>query len=73
MDRFHRLQQVQKASRERAKKIYPQVKEPLKGQVRALVAKRDNADAWKLCMQSLHVDFYTARELVSMIAGESND
>lgn len=73
MDRFHHFQQVQMASRERAKKIYPQVKEPLKGQVRALVAKRDNADAWKLCMQSLHVDFHTARELVSMIAGESTD
>ena len=39
----------------------------------ALIAKRDNADAWTLCMSSLHVDFHTAHEIVAMLAGDQPD
>lgn len=73
MERFRKLEKIRQAGRERAKEFMAQVKPPLKAQVIAYVNKGDNADAWKLCMKTLHVDFYTARELVSMLTGESDD
>ena len=73
MERFHKLEKVRLAGVARAKTFLAQVKPPLKAQVLAYVAKGDNADAWKLCMKTFHVDFYTARELVSMLAGEESD
>jgi hypothetical protein len=73
MERFYKFEKMRLAGRERAEKILAQVKPPLKARVIAYVAKRDYADAWKLCMKSFNVDFYTARELVSMIAGEGSD
>jgi hypothetical protein len=73
MDRFRQLAKIRQAGHDRAQKFMAQVTPPLKAQVIAYVDKGDNADAWKLCMKTLHVDFYTARELVSMLAGESAD
>jgi|SRR5208282_835714 len=70
MQRFAKLQQSRAAGRERAKAATAQVKEPLKSQLLALVAKRDDADAWKLCMSSLHVDFQTAQGIVAILAGD---
>ena len=70
MQRFAKLQQRRAAGRERAKAAMARVQEPLKSQLLALIAKRDNADAWKLCMNSLHVDFQTAHEIVTMLAGD---
>ncbi len=73
MERFRRFEKARLAGRERAQKFFSQVKEPLKAQVIAYVAKHDNADAWKLCMKTFHIDFYTAKELVSMIVGEGSE
>jgi hypothetical protein len=39
----------------------------------ALIAKRDNAAAWTLCMKSLHVDYPTARGIVALLAGDEGD
>jgi|SRR5208282_5189707 len=73
MERFAKIQQMQAAGRARAKAAMARVQEPLKSQLLALIAKRDNADAWKLCMKSLHVDFQTARGIVAMLAGNEAD
>jgi len=70
MNRFAKLQQIRAMSRERAELVYPKVKEPLKSQLLALIAKHDNAGAWKLCAQSLHVDFITAQVVVDKLASE---
>jgi hypothetical protein len=72
MQRFARLQKMQAVGRERAKAAMARVQEPLKSQLLALIAKRDNADAWKLCMKSLNVDFVTARRVVAMLAGNED-
>lgn len=73
MQRFAKLQQMRAAGRERAKAAMARVQEPLKSQLLALIAKRDDADAWKLCMKSLHVDFQTARGIVARLAGDEAD
>jgi hypothetical protein len=70
MVRFAKLQQIRAMSRERAELVYPKVKEPLKSQLLALIAKHDQASAWKLCVQSLHVDFMTAQAVVDKLASE---
>ena len=49
------------------------VQEPLKSQLLALIAKRDNADAWTLCVKTLHVDYQTAHEIVAILAGDEAD
>jgi hypothetical protein len=57
-------------SRQRAELVYGKLKEPLKSQMLALIAKHDKASAWKLCVQSLHVDFMTAQAVVDKLANE---
>ena len=73
MQRFAKQQQMRAQGLAQAKEALARVQEPLKSQLLALIAKRDNADAWKLCMSSLHVDFRTAHEIVAMLAGEQPD
>jgi len=73
MQRFDKQQQMRAAGRKQTKEAMARVQEPLKSQLLAFVAKRDNADAWKLCMKSLHVDFKTARGIVAMLAGDEAD
>jgi hypothetical protein len=73
MQQFAKRQQMRAASRQRAKEAMARIKEPLKSQLMALIAKRDNADAWRLCMSSLHVDFQTAHAIVAMLAGDEAD
>jgi hypothetical protein len=73
MQRFAKQQQMHAAGRERAKAAMARVHEPLKSQMLALIAKRDNAAAWTLCMKSLHVDYPTARGIVAMLAGDEAD
>ncbi|MGH7812564.1 MAG: hypothetical protein ACREQI_00975 [Candidatus Binataceae bacterium] len=55
----------------RARRLYPKLKDPLKSQLAALLAKSDAPGAWKLCSKSMHVDIYTARALVSILAEKS--
>lgn len=73
MQQFAKRQQMRAASRQRAKAAMARVQEPLKSQLLALIAKRDNADAWKLCMKSLHIDYPTARGIVALLAGDEAD
>ncbi len=73
MQRFAEQQQKRAQGLARAKEALARVQEPLKSQLLALIAKRDNADAWTLCMSSLHVDFKTAHEIVAMLAGDEPD
>ncbi|MGB8414011.1 MAG: hypothetical protein WCE23_14410 [Candidatus Binatus sp.] len=73
MQRFAKLQRMRAQGRERAKEYMARVQEPLKSQLLALIAKRDNADAWTLCVKSLHVDFQTAHEIVAILAGDEAD
>jgi hypothetical protein len=42
----------------------------VKSQLLALIAKHDNASAWRLCVQSLHVDIMTAQAVVDKLAAE---
>jgi hypothetical protein len=72
MQRFAKMQQAEQAGRIRAKEAMTRVKEPLKSQLLTLIAQRDNADAWKLCMRSLHVDFQTARSVVALLSGDED-
>ncbi len=73
MQRFAKQQQMRAAGRQRAKAAMARIQEPLKSQLLALIAKRDNAQAWTLCMKSLHVDYPTARGIVDMLAGGEAD
>lgn len=73
MERFAKIEKIRAARRERAERAYAQVHEPLKSQLLALIAKHDNASAWKLCIKSLHVDFMIARAVVAKLAGEKAD
>jgi hypothetical protein len=73
MQRFAKRQQMRAAGHRRAKEAMARIQEPLKSQLLAFIAKRDNADAWKLCMSSLHVDFQTAHAIVAILAGDEAD
>ncbi len=70
LERFAKIQKLRAAGRERAEHAYAQIQEPLKSQLLALIAKHDNASAWRLCIQSLHVDFMTAQAVVAKLASE---
>jgi hypothetical protein len=70
LERFAKIQQFRAMSRGRAEAVYTKLKEPLKSQLLALIAKHDNASAWKLCAESLHVDFMTAQLVVDKLASE---
>lgn len=70
LDRFAKIQKLRARSRERAELAYAKLKEPVKSQMLALIAKHDNASAWKLCIQTLHVDFMTAQAVVDKLANE---
>jgi len=70
LERFAKIQKLRAVSRERAELAYPKLKEPVKSQMLAMIAKHDNASAWKLCVQSLHVDFMTAQAVVDKLAAE---
>jgi hypothetical protein len=73
MQRFAKLEHSREAGLAKAKAAMPRVQDPLKSQLLALIAKRDTADAWKLCMSSMHVDFSTAHGIVAILAGEESD
>lgn len=70
LNRFAKIQALRARSRERAELAYPKLKEPVKSQMLALIAKHDRAGAWKLCIQTLHVDFMTAQAVVDKLANE---
>jgi hypothetical protein len=70
LERFAKIQKLRAVSRERAELAYAKLKPPVKSQLLALIAKHDNASAWKLCIQSLHVDFMTAQAVVDKLANE---
>lgn len=67
MQRFAKQQQIRAQARERAKAAVARINEPLKSQLLALIAKRDNADARMLCMKSLKVDVGTAQGIVEVL------
>jgi hypothetical protein len=73
MQRFAKLEHSREAGLAKAKAAMPRVKEPLRSQLLALIDKRDTADAWKLCMSTLHVDFATAHGIVELLAGEETN
>ena len=70
LERFAKIQKLRAVSRERADLAYTKLKEPVKSQLLALIAKHDNASAWRLCVQSLHVDIMTAQAVVDKLAAE---
>ena len=71
MDRLNKVEPRSNVSNEeRVKQAYAQVKEPLASQIRALLAKNDFANAWKLCAGSLNLDIGTARQVVAKIASD---
>jgi hypothetical protein len=70
LTRFATIQKMRARGRERAELIYPKLKEPQKSQMLAMIAQHNNAGAWKLCMQTLHVDFMTAQAVVDRLANE---
>ena len=70
LTRFAKIQKMRDRGRERAELVYPKLKEPLKSQLLAMIAKHDNAGAWKLCINALHVDFMTAQAVVDKLANE---
>ena len=70
LTRFATIQKMRTRGRERAELVYPKLKEPLKSQMFAMIAQHNNAGAWKLCMQALHVDFMTAQAVVDKLANE---
>jgi hypothetical protein len=73
MQQFAQKQQMRARDRQRAKAEMARVTEPLKSQLLAYIAKRDNADAMTLCMRSLHVDMRTAHGIVAILAGDEAD
>jgi hypothetical protein len=70
LTRFAKIQEMRAHSRQRAELVYGKLKDPVKSQLLALIAKHDNASAWKLCIQALHVDFMTAQAVVAKLANE---
>jgi len=70
LDRFAKLQHMRATQLEHAKMALAKIKDPIKSQLLTLVGKHDNADAWKLCMSSLHYDFPTCHAVVALLAGE---
>ncbi len=73
MQQFAQKQQMRARARQRAKAEMARVTEPLRSQLLAYIAKRDNADALTLCMRSLHVDMGTAHGIVAILAGDEAD
>jgi len=70
LTRFATIQKMRDRGRERAELVYGKLAEPVKSQMLAMIAKHDNAGAWKLCIQALHVDFMTARAVVEKLENE---
>ena len=70
--RFAKNQQMRAKARERAKLAAAQVKDPVKSQLLALIGKRDNVAAWRLCMSSLKFDFPTCRGVVAILGDDPN-
>ena len=70
MAQFTKKEQKLAIARERAEHAYGELKEPLKSQLLALIAKNDNRGAMKLCVKSLHVDPATAQALINKLAAE---
>ncbi len=73
MQQFAQKKQMRARYRQRAKAEMARMTEPLKSQVLAYIAKRDNAAALTLCMRSLHVDMGTASGIVAILAGDEAD
>jgi hypothetical protein len=72
MERFAKLQHMRAVAHERAKASVAQLKDPVKAQILALIAKHDSVSAWRLCMASLRDDFPTCRGVVAILAGDPN-
>jgi hypothetical protein len=70
MAQFTKKEEKLAIARDRAAHAYAELKEPLKSQLLALIAKNDNRGAMKLCISSLHVDSATAHELIDKLASE---
>ena len=70
LTRFATIQKMRARGRERAELVYPKLQEPQKSRMLAMIAQHNNAGAWKLCMQTLHVDFMTAQAVVDRLANE---
>jgi hypothetical protein len=68
MDRFNKIQAAKGEAR--AKAAYARVDQALAGRIREFIAHDDQANALKLCAESLHVDSDTARQVVAMLANE---
>jgi hypothetical protein len=73
MERFAKLMKMRAQRREHAKAAMAQVKDPIKSQLVALISKRDEVGAWRLCMSSLHYDFPTCRGIVAIMSGNEAD
>lgn len=73
LERFAKLMKMRAERRERAKAAMAQIKDPLKSQLAALIGKRDDVGAWRLCMSSLHLDFPTCRGIVEIMSGNEAD
>ena len=73
MDRFAKLLHMREQRREHAKAAMANVKDPVRSQLLALIGKRDDVSAWKLCMSSLHYDFQTCHGIVAIMSGDEAD
>ena len=71
MDRFNKVKTANTVSIEdRAKEAYSRVDKSLAERIRGYLAKNDQANALRLCADSLQLDMGTARQVVAMLANE---
>lgn len=70
---FMKKEKMRAIAKDRAEHAYAELKEPLKSQLLALIAKHDNRGAMKLCVKSMHVDPTTAQFLLAKLAGDKID
>ena len=73
MKQFAKKEELKAIVRDRAEHAYAELKEPVKSQLLALIAKHDNTGAMRLCIKSLHVDAATAQVLLAKLAGDKID
>jgi hypothetical protein len=73
MARFAKLLHMREQRRESAKAAIPNIKDPVRSQLMALIGKRDSVGAWRLCMSSLHYDFQMCHGIVSIMSGDETD
>jgi hypothetical protein len=73
MKQFMRKEKIHAIARNRAEHAYAELKEPVKSQLLALIAKHDDAGAMRLCRNSLHLDDQTADALITKLSGNKAD